>query len=111
MSQPDRHERIALNESTFREINDRVEADHAQLSEQPERITFVCECGNLDCRAHVDMTRPEYEHVRSDAALFTVRPGHEIEDAEDVVERNERFYLVRKHADVLDIVEDTDPRG
>lgn len=110
MSRPDRHERIALNESTFREINDRVEADHAKLREPPERMRFVCECGKLDCREQIEMTATEYEHVRSESPLFAVAPGHEIEDAEAVVERNERFHLVRKNSDVHDIVEDTDPR-
>ena len=111
MRSTDRHERIALNESTFREINDRVQADHTTLREPPERMKFVCECGNLDCREHLDLTASEYEGVRSDPAQFVIVPGHEIADAEDVVERDERFFVVHKHPDVLDIVEDTDPRS
>ena len=45
----------------------------------------------------VPLTETEYEHVRSEPDLFVVRPGHELENVEELVERNERFSVVRKH--------------
>jgi hypothetical protein len=41
-----------------------------------------------------------YEAVRANPRRFVLRPGHEIVDAEDVVERSARFVVVEKHEDV-----------
>lgn len=110
MSDPHRHDRIALNESRFRDINDRVRSDMDQLRRTPERIRFVCECGNLDCREQVELTVAEYERVRSESRDFAIVPGHEIPDAEDVIERADGYFVVRKHPDVAPLVEALDPR-
>ena len=111
MSQQERHERVALNESRFREINDRVREELEALHTQPQWIRFVCECGRLDCRQQIELTPRGYEGVRADPMLFAIVPGHEIPDAEDVVERTAGYVVVRKHADVEEIVRSTDPRA
>jgi hypothetical protein len=63
-------ERLARNESLFREVNERIE----YLAEVNERIDyraegaankFVCECSNTDCISTIELTVAEYEHVRS----------------------------------------------
>ena len=106
-----RDERIAGNESRFRDINERLEADLRSLPEEDrELFPFVCECGLLDCRDVVHLTFAEYEGVRGDALQFAVLPGHEIANAEDVVRRGERFWTVRKHERARPLVERTDPR-
>jgi hypothetical protein len=105
-----RADRVALNESRFREINDRVRQDIAQLQYAPAQVAFVCECGRLECRDQIVMGLDEYERVRADAMTFAVVPGHELLDTEDVVARTERFCVVFKHADVAHIVTRTDPR-
>jgi hypothetical protein len=110
VSDQDRHRRIAVNESRFREINDRLARDLQTLRHQPECLEFVCECARLDCRQKVELTAAEYEQVRADPMLFAVADGHEVPDAEDVVARTDRFLTVRKHRDVERIVKATDPR-
>jgi hypothetical protein len=72
---------------------------------------FVCECGAMECAAILRVDVEDYERVRSDARLFLVKPGHEIADVEDVVERTDGFLVVRKHSDVSDVVHETNPRG
>ena len=52
-----------------------------------------------------------YERIRQDAQLFFAVPGHEAPDAEDVVDETEHYVVVRKHDDVADIAEETDPRS
>jgi hypothetical protein len=111
MSEPTREERIALNESRFREINDRVRHDLAQLRHAPEHLEFVCECAHLECRDQITLTVAEYERVRADPMRFAVVPGHEIPDIEDVVERTERFNVVLKRPEVAHVVTATDPRA
>ena len=106
-----RTRRIAENESRFREINERLGADLQRLPVDPGPVAFVCECGMVDCALPVPLTVPEYEHVRSDPLLFAIVPGHELPDVEDVVERTDRYAVVRKHDETHELVTETDPRS
>jgi hypothetical protein len=103
----ERRERVGHNEGRFRQLNERIEAGHP-LPE--ERISFLCECGRLDCTAHVQVSRSEYERVRADSRLFLIVPGHEISETETVVANEPGWAVVKKHADVAPIAEQTDPR-
>ena len=107
----ERTRRLAANEARFREINERVERDlEALVDRRDELLPFVCECGREDCSEAIQMTVPEYERVRSDSFWFVVVPGHEMEDVGDVVDRHERYLVVRKHPGTRDIAAETDPR-
>ena len=47
-----------------------------------------------------------------DSVWFIVKPGHEIEDVEDVVQWHETFNVVAKRAGrAAEIAQDADPRG
>lgn len=105
-----RTSRIARNEASFREINERLNQGLAQVSHVPELLEFICECGNQSCEEHVRLTASEYEHVRNDSRHFAVVPGHTIPDAERVVESAERFQLVEKHGEAVDLTDERDPR-
>jgi hypothetical protein len=107
----ERAERIARNEARFREINERVERDLVGMVAAPgELLPFVCECGLRDCTRTLELTIREYEHVRDDPTWFATLPGHEIEDVERVIERHERFVVVRKDEPTHDVVKGSDPR-
>lgn len=110
MARPD-EDRIARNEGLFRLLNEGHELDalHAE-GPAPDLLTFTCECGVLGCREDLRLTRSEYEGVRRRARHFVVVPGHEIPEVEDVVERADRFAVVRKHDRTAPVVEATDPR-
>ena len=105
-----RARRIADNESRFREINERLEADLRRLPADSGPVEFVCECGHADCTAGVLLTVDEYEQVRQDPATFAMLPGHQIQDVEDVVSQNERFAVARKRPEAWPVVEETDRR-
>jgi hypothetical protein len=100
-------QRIAMNEATFRKVNEGMEAGQGANG----LLTFVCECGRLGCNKLIELTRDEYESVRANPRRFAVVDGHEIPEAEDVVDRTERYIVVEKadHPEA-DIVERTDPR-
>ena len=93
----ERTRRIAVNETRFRAINDRLERDLRGVGAAEGSIEFVCECGYADCRATITMDRAAYEAVRTVSTHFALVSGHEITDVETVVET---------HA----IVEEADPR-
>ena len=100
-------QRVAMNEATFRRINEGMEAGQ----DPSGTLTFLCECGRLGCNRLIELTRAEYEAVRADARTFAILDGHEIADVEDVVERHERYIVVRKRgAPEEEIAEHTDPR-
>jgi hypothetical protein len=103
-----RERRIASNEALFREVNERVKEVSDRSS--PERIEFLCECGDETCTESIQLSRGEYERLRSDPVLFGVKPGHGIPDVEEVVADEERFQIVRKFEDEASIARATDPR-
>jgi predicted ThiF/HesA family dinucleotide-utilizing enzyme len=100
-------QRVAMNEATFRSVNEGMEA-----GQDPEgMLAFFCECGRLGCNKLVELTRSEYETVRTNPRRFAVVDGHQIEEVEEVVDRNERFIVVEKRGHPeSEIVEHTDPR-
>ena len=100
-------QRVAMNEATFRKVNEGMEA-----GQQPGGLlTFVCECGRLRCTRLIELTRAEYEGIRANPRRFAVVEGHEILEAEEIVERHERYIVVEKSgAPEAEIVEHTDPR-
>ena len=93
----DRQERIGRNEVLFREINERLE----DLQERFEVLTdsgdFVCECGKLGCTDQITMSLEEYRQVRAESTHFAIKPGHDIPDVENVVEKRRGYDIVRKH--------------
>ena len=105
----ERGDRLARNEAMFRSVNERVE-EFVQPGAE-EQIDFLCECGDSGCAEKVTLARREYEQVRAYSAQFAVYPGHEIPDIEEVVQRAEQFFVVRKHPHEAEIAEETDPRS
>jgi hypothetical protein len=100
-------QRVAINEATFRKVNEGME-----IGQDPAGLlTFICECGRLRCDELVQLTRQEYEDVRKHPRRFAILDGHEILEAEKIVERNDRYLVVEKAGDPeAEIVEHTDPR-
>jgi hypothetical protein len=100
-------QRAAMNEASFREVNEGMEVgqDPAGL------LTFICECGRLKCNELIQLTRREYERIRKNPRRFAILDGHEILEAEEIVERHDRYLVVEKSGNgEAEIVEQTDPR-
>lgn len=111
-----RHERQAVNEALAREVNERV----AGLDEQAvsmwaapseQLFEFLCECSaEGGCEARLQLTFEEYERVRAQDDRFAIAPGHETDEIEHVIERNDRFLIVDK-VDAVERFTRDDPRG
>ncbi len=103
-----REARVAKNEVLFREVNERIR----ELAPAEGSVEFLCECGDASCVEPISLTLPEYEEVRSDAARFFVRPGHQAPDVEDVVAETGRYVVVVKRAGLpAEIAQANDPRS
>jgi hypothetical protein len=92
-------EKIARNNTVFRDANDEIEsaaADHALGRECP--VPFICECSDGRCTQIVRLTLEEYRQVRGNPRWFVHAPGHETSVAGAVETRaqNERYVVVEK---------------
>jgi hypothetical protein len=99
--------RLARNQVLFREVNERL---REMLNESVGLTEFVCECSHADCIEALPLELSEYERVRSQPNQFVVTPGHEIPAIEEVVEKSDRYMLVRK-IEGAEYAERTDPRS
>jgi len=103
-------ERISLNQSTFRDANEKIEAT-AETVALLEPVPFICECADAACTAIIRLTLDEYEEVRQHPRRFVNSPGHErlaIEAGAGVVVSNQDEYvLVDKVGVAGDIAEET----
>lgn len=107
-----RAERFGKNEALFREVNERLKALNEELSGFSGTFKIMCECVLLGCLEQIAMLPNDYERLRSDATLFAVSPGHEVEELERVVASREGYNVVRKDSGVAGaIAEATDPRS
>jgi hypothetical protein len=106
-----REERVARNEATSREINERLEQAHEGAP--PDRyLRMVCECGLALCDRMIAITAPEYEQTRSDPRRFAVVRDHVLPDVEDVTEENDRFVVVvKREGTPAEVAEREDPRS
>jgi hypothetical protein len=101
--------RVAENESIFRQANEQLEQRFREL-EAEGPTPFLCECGDTACTRTIRLSLDEYEAVRARAAHFAIIPGHQILDAERIVEENERYGIVEKLDVGRRIAEARDPR-
>ena len=104
-----RKERIAVNEGLFRNANERM-AQWEEVREGTDPVLFVCECADPDCRRRISLSREEYEAVRQDSKHFAVIKGHEIVDAETVIDDHGEWVVVEKNEEVADTVRSMDQR-
>jgi hypothetical protein len=102
-----RRERAARNQALFREVNERIE----ELSRPAYSRAFICECCDETCHETLSITIGEYEQMRSDGNRFAVLPGHELLEVEEIVEANERYFIVAKLGSGGTLAERLDPRS
>jgi len=103
------HQRRALNEALFRQVNERIaeSAEHFVGG----KTEFVCECSDPNCTERVSATLAEYERVREKPTTFLLAPDHHERDIEQVVSERGRFHVVEKmQAAVRRTVTRLDPR-
>ena len=101
-----RLERIADTEGGERLANEHI----VKARRDGDSFKVRCECGDPLCHDPLELSEELYERVRSDSMLFVVAPGHELPEAENVVETQDGYEIVRKHEEMRAVVERSDPR-
>ena len=105
-----RQKRIADNETSFRDINERLEDSLRHVRHTPDLLRFICECGDRGCESSVYLTFEEYEAVRRDSRRFAVVPGHVFPETERVVAGNDRYEVVEKWGTAVEVTDAADRR-
>jgi hypothetical protein len=100
--------RIARNESLFREANEAIE--RGLWPEQEDQvIRFRCECAS-ECGQPVELSPREFERVRQNGRWFIVLEGHDIPGAEEIIERQPGYVIVRKLEVAGVVADELNPR-
>jgi hypothetical protein len=109
-SMDDRRARIAKNEALFREVNEQIDALN-DAGPQADAFPVVCECGSNACAETINIGRADYEAVRLHPDRFLIKPGHEFDEVETVVEKHADYAVVaKKPGEPRLMAEVSDPR-
>ena len=102
-------EKRAENEAAFRRANEVIRAAERELGPPLDRVPYLCECDDVDCRETIRLTAPEYERIRRDGATFAIARGHHSEG--NVIQEHEDYLVVCKPDGGGDVARALDPRG
>jgi hypothetical protein len=104
--------RAAINENTFREINEQLVAAVALDDGDDDLHDVVCECARVDCTELVAISVAEYDAARDDGERFIVAPSeeHVTLEHEHIVEKTERYWIVEKRGAAGEVADTLDPR-
>jgi hypothetical protein len=105
-----RQERLAKNESLFREVNERI-AEAAKRTLVLPDAEFLCECGRQDCLERIVVRLDEYEAIRAHPDRFLLVFGHEQPEVDRVIDTGGDYVIVEKVGEAGEIAEELDPRS
>jgi len=103
-------ERLARNESLFRELNERINEVAGTLGADEHPYEFVCECSDSQCTERLVLSRREYDHIRSVGTRFVLAHGHVTAEIEHVVERADDHLVIEKDGVAAEVAIKLDPR-
>lgn len=109
-------ERVASNQSRFRQANEQIERTAQELAPSLGLVPFLCECPDPRCTAIARLSLADYETVRSRGNWFLTVPGHEtcVVDGAEVARISERYdgyTMMEKVGEAGELAERLDPRA
>jgi hypothetical protein len=111
-SDSEQQRRAAQNQALFRDVNERVEDLNETLRSVTPRGEWICECAAPECFERLEMSLEEYEGVRGEATWFAVAPDtlHFYPEVEVIVDKTDRYWIVRKVGEAAGVAIELDPR-
>jgi hypothetical protein len=105
-------ERIAKNDATFRDANERINAAAGAYG-MDTPVPFLCECADPRCVEIVRLELDQYEEIRADSRHFLNVPGHQraAQGAAVVVAERYGYVIVEKIGHAGEVVEGLDARN
>ena len=109
---PMTEERIARNDSIFRDANEQINAKAKKYdTDDDQAVPFICECADEHCTTIIPLSLADYEGVRTDSRQFLTVSGHErFEGLAEIVSTNHNHLVVRKSGRAGDIAASLDRR-
>jgi hypothetical protein len=105
----DLQRRIASNEAMFRDVNEALRSGRWP-GEDGAPTAYRCECARLGCSRLIELPARDYERIRAHPRRFLMARGHEVPEAELVVEAHDDYVVVQKLDEAGKVAEATDPR-
>jgi hypothetical protein len=107
-----RERRAGENQSTFRDVNERLRAAKEGRTTWVGISQWLCECVDEDCAERISMSLDEYEELRANPTLFAVAPDmtHVAPEVERIVEKHEHYWVVEKVDEAAEAAEERDVR-
>lgn len=107
----ERARRVGQNEALYRLVNEQIEGVNDEFGAVDDHFAVICECGHLECQERITVKRSAYEEIRSDPAQFILKPGHDADEVEDVIESTGEYNVVAKRPGTpARVASQTDPR-
>jgi len=97
--------RIARNQATFRDANQRIVAAAGEIGVEPRAVPFICECSELSCTRVLLIDLSEYTAVRRHPRRFLHAAGHE-DPVGTTVEVHPNYVVVEKSGVAGEVAED-----
>jgi hypothetical protein len=88
-------ERVARNQSTFRDANERIIAAAGEIGVDARAVPFICECAESACTQVLLIDLADYTSVRRHPRRFLHAVGHS-DDVGTVVEVHGHYVVVEK---------------
>lgn len=98
------------NEMLFRRANEKVVSDlddidaqhisdgnHHLVLKEDLRLSFKCECSDENCDVRIPMRLSKYRKYHEDRSTFIIKPRHELNPIEKVIESSKIYSVVRKN--------------
>jgi hypothetical protein len=104
-------ERLAQNESFFRDVNERIRDIADRHGADEHAYGFVCECSDPGCVERVTLSLREYEAVRAEGTRFVLAEGHDNGSIETVVASAPDHVVVEKVGVAGNVARALDPRA
>jgi hypothetical protein len=107
-----RERRVGENEALFRDVNERINASKQGRTTWVTISPWVCECADESCTERIMLTVAEYEEVRANSTHFAVAADakHVPSEAERVIVKHERYWVVEKVGEAAEAAEELDVR-
>src|SRR4029453_10480995 len=104
--------RVGENQALFRDVNERIEAGKQGRTAWVTISPWGGECLDETCTERIMLTLEEYEELRANPTHFAVVADdkHVAPEAERIVEKHERYWVVEKVGDAAEAAEELDVR-
>lgn len=110
MKLPPEERKQIENEMLFRRVNEKQSSDLEALDkmhiadgnthlvrDDELALYFSCECADENCQLRLPMKLSQYKKIHLDRSCFIVKPHHEVEAIEKVIEAYDEYSVVRKN--------------